>query len=254
VRRVACAVKRHAPPPPAGGPLTRCSKLEATAVQLWQRVRKLRIANMEALTEAAAVAASESTAVAASEAATTVVHEQQHLLHCALHATNNVLQGKHGPRYTVGDFAAIAAALNHTAPDGARFFNPHCSVFGSALGDWGIEVITAALHKRGLALMHYVARPPPSLIGFIVNRPPPPSFLGYWGSNHWVAYAPLAGVWHDLDSKLPAPRRMGAAGTLAEVLAVLAGEPLGSQVLAVCAAAPLAVPAAAAPRGQLGVE
>jgi josephin len=184
-------------------------------------------------------------------------HERQHLLHCALHATNSLLQGR-GAAFTAADFNGIAAGLHarEAALGSAGWLNAHRSLL-APLGDWSVEVVAAALASRGLELQHFSPALPAHApraaraAGLLLNR----SSRGLWaaalGARHWVALARVGGVWWDADSRLAAPRRLGALG---DALALLAAEPAGTQCFTVCelpgeaaAQAPAAALAAAAP-------
>ncbi len=162
-------------------------------------------------------------------------HEKQTRMHCALHATNAILQAP--PFFTAADFDALArgvdaaeAAVGVPRP---LLFSPHKVPL---LGVWSIEVVLAALAARGLEAAHYpspAAGAPerPGVAAFLLSRAAG-GLSGYLGGRHFIALAPVGGVWHNFDSQLDAPRVIGG-GALADVLRLLAAEPASSQPLLV---------------------
>jgi hypothetical protein len=194
------------------------------------------------------------------------VHERQSLLHCALHAVNNLTQNQPdpGPPFTAPAFAALASELHaeERRLGSGAWLNPHCALL--PVGDWGVEVVARALGARGLALAHCPPAQRGSAArlararGLLLNRASRGWLAAALGGRHWVALAPLEEVgggeaaWYDLDSAAAAPRRVGG---LEDVLALLAAEPVGTHVFDVtgaaaeAAGAPAAAAAAAAAAG-----
>ncbi|CAA2977237.1 josephin-2 isoform X2, partial [Olea europaea subsp. europaea] len=125
--------------------------------------------------------------------------------------------------FTKQDLDAICKEL---APD-ARIFNPHKSMLG--LGCYDVNVIIAALGKKGLEVKWFDKRKDPSclnlnnIIGFILNVPNTPSYgmfampLNYipvqaqiWSSQkHWIAIKKIGQCYYNLDSKLISPICIG---------------------------------------------
>ena len=146
-------------------------------------------------------------------------HERQTRMHCALHATNALLQRAHGPPFTAALFEAFAVAAHAAEGVAAPFFNPHRSLL--RCGDWSVEVIFAALKERGLCAAYFDPRratpaapaaPATSegaLVGFILHKRSAHALGWLLGARHWVALVLLHGVVFDCDSLLPAPRPLG---------------------------------------------
>ncbi|NXG40409.1 JOS2 protein, partial [Dromaius novaehollandiae] len=105
------------------------------------------------------------------------------------------------------------------APD-ARV-NPHRSLLGT--GNYDVNVIMAALQSLGLAAVWWDKRrslerlAPARALGFILNAPAGVS-LGAVAlplrRQHWLAVRQLRGTYYNLDSKLPAPARIGGEAEL----------------------------------------
>ena len=158
-------------------------------------------------------------------------HEKQARMHCALHATNAILQAP--PFFTAANFYALArgadaaeAAVGVPRP---LLFSAHSMPL---LGNWSIEVIMRALAARGLEATHYpspAAGAPdrPEVAAFLLNRAAG-GLSGVLGGRHFVALAPVGGAWHNFDPQLEAPRAIGG-GALADVLRLLAAEPASTQ-------------------------
>lgn len=79
-----------------------------------------------------------------------IYHERQTKQLCALHALNNLFQSP--STFSKQDLDAICKELS---PD-SRIFNPHRSVLG--LGSYDVNVIIAALSKKGLDVVWFDKR------------------------------------------------------------------------------------------------
>lgn len=150
-----------------------------------------------------------------------IYHERQSKQLCALHALNNLFQSSKA--FTKQDLDTICKEL---APD-ARIINPHRSILG--LGCYDVNVIIAALGKKGCDVIWFDKRKDPSclaldkIIGFILNVPNSPSHglfatpLNYipvnaqiWSSQkHWIAIRKIGQHYYNLDSKLVSPVCIG---------------------------------------------
>ncbi|KAL1503064.1 hypothetical protein AB1Y20_011130 [Prymnesium parvum] len=132
-----------------------------------------------------------------------VYHEKQLSSLCGVHALNNLLQG---PVFGAGDLADIAleldrqeAALLSEAPSpgaGSHRVDPRT-------GDFSIEVLAEALARRGVRLVNadhaevaeVAAFSPEQAEGFLCHI-----------KSHWLSLRSMAGLWWNLDSRLPCPR------------------------------------------------
>ena len=154
---------------------------------------------------------------------------------CALHALNNLFQER---GFSKQELDQICYSLS---PD--VWINPHKSLLG--LGNYDINVIMAALQKRGceavwfdkrksvVVLKHnkactvffkwvflkifYVNRDPnclrlDNIDGFILNVPTEYK-LGFvllpLKRRHWIALKKIDGAFYNLDSKLDSPQLIG---------------------------------------------
>lgn len=149
-----------------------------------------------------------------------IYHERQWKQLCALHALNNLFQDSRA--FTKQDLDVICKELAPT-----RFINPHRSMLG--LGCYDVNVIIAALAKRGFDVVWYDKRKDPNsldldiITGFILNVPNTPSGgffatpLSYipqqaqiWSSQkHWIAIRKIGQHYYNLDSKLISPICIG---------------------------------------------
>lgn len=137
-----------------------------------------------------------------------VYHEKQRKQLCALHVLNNLFQEK---TFTQAQLDEICTSLTP-----ARFWNPHCSVLG--LGNYDVNVLTAALQTRDLCLVWFDKRKNIDGIdfgkvkGFILNAPSDYK-LGFiklpFDFKHWYLIKEVQGSFYNLDSKLDKPQLLG---------------------------------------------
>ncbi|CAG0908333.1 unnamed protein product, partial [Cyprideis torosa] len=137
----------------------------------------------------------------------------QSLQFCAVHALNNLFQGKE--IFSKDQLNQISKEL---APD--AWWNPHRSPLG--FGNYDINVIQVALHQRKYAAIWYDRRKDPcclelsKILGFILNIPSRwnigPISLPITG-KHWVVVRRReddpSSPFVLLDSKVPAPTDIG---------------------------------------------
>ena len=101
------------------------------------------------------------------------------------------------------------------SPD--SWVNPHKSMLG--LGNYDINVITAALNTRQMGLVWFDKRKDPRSVkinvleGCILNVPN--NWKIGWVSlpmnrKHWIAFKKINGKWFNLDSKLKEPEIIGS--------------------------------------------
>lgn len=138
-----------------------------------------------------------------------VYHERQRRQLCALHVLNNLFQEK--DFFTQAQLDDICTSLTPS-----RFMNPHRSMLG--LGNYDINVITAALQTRDLALVWFDRRKDVASIdltkvrGVIINVPSDFK-LGFiklpFDFKHWYVIRDIGGTYYNLDSKLGRPEEMG---------------------------------------------
>ena len=142
---------------------------------------------------------------------------------CALHALNNVFQER---AFTKADLDGICSDLSPST-----WLNPHRSWLG--LGNYDVNVLTAALHKKAFDLVWFDKRKQPETIetenvtGFILNVPNCLK-LGWVHlpveRRHWVALKEMkigeaeAQGFYNLDSKLKEPQLLGDASAFLEYL------------------------------------
>ncbi|XP_014233181.1 josephin-2 [Trichogramma pretiosum] len=137
-----------------------------------------------------------------------IYHERQVKELCALHALNNLFQER---GYSKQELDQICYSLS---PD--VWINPHKSLLG--LGNYDINVIMAALHKKGCEAVWFDKRRDPKCLhleniqGFILNIPTDYK-LGFvllpLKRRHWVALKKIQGAFYNLDSKLDSPQLIG---------------------------------------------
>lgn len=148
---------------------------------------------------------------------------------CALHALNNVFQER---AFTKADLDSICSSLSPST-----WLNPHRSWLG--LGNYDINVLTAALHTKAFDLVWFDKRKQPetivteSVIGFILNVPNCLK-LGWLHlpveRRHWVAFKemkigePEVHGFYNLDSKLREPQLVGDKFAFLEYLRTVLGE------------------------------
>lgn len=142
-----------------------------------------------------------------------VYHERQSKELCALHALNNVFQSSDA--FTQTDLDNICYTLS---PDSSTWLNPHRSWLG--LGNYDVNVLTAALHTKDCDVVWFDKRKDPHIIntsnvmGYILNVPN--DFRLGWvmlplKRKHWIALKELKqeGGFFNLDSKLKSPELIG---------------------------------------------
>ena len=142
---------------------------------------------------------------------------------CALHALNNVFQEK---VFTKADLDSICSNLSPST-----WFNPHRSWLG--LGNYDINVLTAALQTKDFDLVWFDKRKHPEIIvtecvtGYIINVPN--CLKVGWlqlplERRHWVAFKemkmgdPESEGYYNLDSKLKEPQLIGDKSSFLEYL------------------------------------
>ncbi|GLJ31232.1 hypothetical protein SUGI_0626290 [Cryptomeria japonica] len=147
------------------------------------------------------------------QASKKIYHEKQHLQFCLLHALNNLLQGNEV--FTRAQLDAIANELTLIDPEKNIAWNPLSVVWkphhNALTGNYDINVLFAALESKGKEVVWYDRRNTASsmdlnqsLIGIVLNKQVR-KLGGLWRSRHWIALRKIDGVWHNLDSDLPAP-------------------------------------------------
>jgi len=139
-----------------------------------------------------------------------IYHEKQSKELCALHALNNIFQIKDA--FSQEELDSICYKLS---PE--TWLNPHKSCIG--LGNYDINVVTAALLARHCDVIWFDRRKDPSLIkldkviGCILNIPNDYK-LGWFHlplkRRHWIGLKQINGVYLNLDSKLKEPARLGS--------------------------------------------
>jgi josephin len=153
----------------------------------------------------------------------TMYHERQSLQLCGVHCINAMLQRC---VYTQAAMDAIAESMD---PSSSMFhINAHRSMFG--LGNYDANVILKALGDHGFDYQYFDARQPlaslqavlddTGVIGILVNHPT--YFLGVATGRHWLTIrrqiSDEAMTWFNLDSKLPAPDRIGSSSNLLQII------------------------------------
>ncbi|XP_063983792.1 josephin-2-like [Diachasmimorpha longicaudata] len=137
-----------------------------------------------------------------------IYHERQVKELCALHALNNLFQER---GFSKQELDQICYGLS---PD--VWINPHKSLLG--LGNYDINVIMAALQKKGCEAIWFDKRRDPKCLrldnidGFILNVPTEYK-LGFvllpLKKRHWIALKKIQGAFYNLDSKLDSPQLIG---------------------------------------------
>ncbi|XP_033221436.1 josephin-2 [Belonocnema kinseyi] len=146
-----------------------------------------------------------------------IYHERQVKELCALHALNNLFQER---GFSKQELDQICYSLS---PD--VWINPHKSLLG--LGNYDINVIMAALQRRGCEAVWFDKRRDPKCLclenieGFILNVPTEYK-LGFvllpLKRRHWVALRKIQGAFYNLDSKLDSPQLIGKESELVAYL------------------------------------
>jgi len=139
-----------------------------------------------------------------------IYHEKQSKELCALHVLNNIFQSPDA--FTQKDLDKICFELS---PD--TWINPHKSCLG--LGNYDINVLTAALQTKEYSIVWFDKRKDPSCIcigkvlGFILNIPSEYKVgwihLPNFNRKHWIAMRKIEGTYYNLDSKLNGPKQIG---------------------------------------------
>lgn len=143
-----------------------------------------------------------------------IYHEKQVKELCALHALNNLFQMR--GTYTKADLDYICSSLSPNV-----WINPHKSMLG--LGNYDINVIMAALQKKGCEAIWFDKRKDPgcldlsNICGFILNVPSDYK-IGFvmlpLKRRHWITIRQIQGNFYNLDSKLDAPQLIGRGSDL----------------------------------------
>nr|CAD7265215.1 unnamed protein product [Timema shepardi]CAD7578540.1 unnamed protein product [Timema californicum] len=150
-----------------------------------------------------------------------IYHEKQVKEMCALHTLNNLFQEREAfNKYELDD---ICHSLSPNV-----WINPHKSLLG--LGNYDVNVIMAALHRRGYEAIWFDKRKDPkclnlaNIFGFILNVPSDYK-LGFvmlpLRRRHWVAIRDICGTYYNLDSKFQSPQLIGR---MDDVVAYLYGQ------------------------------
>ncbi|CAG9095678.1 hypothetical protein JYU34_007089 [Plutella xylostella] len=144
----------------------------------------------------------------------TIYHEKQVKELCALHALNNLFQTESS--FTKSELDVICGQLSPNV-----WINPHRSMLG--LGNYDINVIMAALQKKGCEAIWFDKRKDPACLdlshisGFILNVPSDYK-LGFvmlpLRRRHWITIRQIHGNFYNLDSKLEAPQLIGRSNDL----------------------------------------
>lgn len=139
-----------------------------------------------------------------------IYHEKQSKELCALHVLNNIFQSHDA--FTQKDLDKIC---NELSPN--TWINPHKSWLG--LGNYDINVLTAALQTRDYSVVWFDKRKDPSCIslgkvlGFILNIPSEYKVgwihLPTFNRKHWIAMRKIEETFYNLDSKLSSPSLIG---------------------------------------------
>ncbi|KAL1140980.1 hypothetical protein AAG570_000906 [Ranatra chinensis] len=147
-----------------------------------------------------------------------IYHEKQVRELCALHALNNLFQERDA--FSKAELDEICQSLSPHV-----WINPHRSLLG--LGNYDVNVIMAALQRKGYEAVWYDKRKPveclrlAEICGFILNVPSDYR-LGFvllpLKRRHWVAIRQVAGTYYNLDSKLDVPHIIGQDNELLEYL------------------------------------
>ncbi|CAH0406691.1 unnamed protein product [Chilo suppressalis] len=144
----------------------------------------------------------------------TIYHEKQVKELCALHALNNLFQTR--GTFSKSELDAICSRLSPNV-----WINPHRSMLG--LGNYDINVIMAALQKKGCEAVWFDKRKDPgcldlsNICGFILNVPSDYK-LGFvmlpLRRRHWITIRQIQGNFYNLDSKLEVPQLIGRSSDL----------------------------------------
>lgn len=148
-----------------------------------------------------------------------VYHEKQIKELCALHALNNLFQNPKS--FSKVDLDEICLNLSPQS-----WMNPHRSMLG--LGNYDINVIMAALQKKGYETNWFDRRKDPNkidqnkVLGYILNVPSQFKIGKYVPTpikrRHWLAIRYISGSYYNLDSKLDNPEIIGREVDLIEYL------------------------------------
>nr|CAD7409946.1 unnamed protein product [Timema cristinae] len=138
-----------------------------------------------------------------------IYHEKQVKEMCALHTLNNLFQEREA--FNKYELDNICHSLSPNV-----WINPHKSLLG--LGNYDVNVIMAALHRRGYEAIWFDKRKDPkclnlaNIFGFILNVPSDYK-LGFvmlpLRRRHWVAIRDICGTYYNLDSKFQSPQLIG---------------------------------------------
>ncbi|XP_012275270.1 josephin-2 isoform X2 [Orussus abietinus] len=142
-----------------------------------------------------------------------IYHERQVKELCALHALNNLFQER---GFSKQELDQICYSLSPHV-----WINPHKSLLG--LGNYDINVIMAALQRKGREVVWFDKRRDPKCLcldnieGFILNVPTEYR-LGFvllpLKKRHWIALRKIHGTFYNLDSKLDVPQLIGTDNEL----------------------------------------
>ncbi|XP_013140625.1 PREDICTED: josephin-1 [Papilio polytes] len=145
---------------------------------------------------------------------TPIYHEKQVKELCALHALNNLFQMRN--TFSKSELDSICSRLSPNV-----WINPHRSMLG--LGNYDINVIMAALQKKGCEAVWFDKRKDPgcldlsNICGFILNVPSDYK-LGFvmlpLRRRHWITIRQIQGNFYNLDSKLDTPTLIGRSTDL----------------------------------------
>ncbi|CAH2086862.1 unnamed protein product [Euphydryas editha] len=143
-----------------------------------------------------------------------IYHEKQVKELCALHALNNLFQTRN--TFSKSELDTICSRLSPNV-----WINPHRSMLG--LGNYDINVIMAALQKKGCEAVWFDKRKDPgcldlsNICGFILNVPSDYK-LGFvmlpLRRRHWITIRQIQGNFYNLDSKLDSPQLIGRSSDL----------------------------------------
>ncbi|CAG9783414.1 unnamed protein product [Diatraea saccharalis] len=143
-----------------------------------------------------------------------IYHEKQVKELCALHALNNLFQTR--GTFSKSELDGICSRLSPNV-----WINPHRSMLG--LGNYDINVIMAALQKKGCEAVWFDKRKDPgcldlsNICGFILNVPSDYK-LGFvmlpLRRRHWITIRQIQGNFYNLDSKLDVPQLIGRSSDL----------------------------------------